>query len=1700
MDPALQDMLLGDQEESLEALMRLRDPRRVPEAVRVVAQLGEIVSIRLARGKIKEVYADQRVESLKAPRYVNLSSGPMLATENISKDSLSYPSRPSRRGGLGHFPYTGKGVTVGIADWGIDVSHPNFIDSEGNTRFIALWDQAAPYDGVNKYGYGHIHNQEDIQEALDSDYPFELMGYHPSRGIWQETGAHGTHVLDIAAGNGRVGEAGFASEANLIAVHLSTGLIGEGLSLGDSVRVFEALDFLTQTRPYQPLVINLSVGNHGDAHLGKTLIEQGIDYLLAERSDRAIVQSTGNYYGARAHSSGKLPQNGRHRLYWLVDRADVTRNELEVFYEGTDRIEARLYPPEQSNYFSSVPQNNCEITDSHGRLIGKIYHRLNEPNSGKNHIDIFLYPEAPPGEWTLELHGLAIHNGSYHAWIERDGGCRSCQSRFALENVDPQTTTGTICNGFYSIAVGAYDPYKEGYPIAPFSSSGPTADGRQKPDLLAPGVRILAAKSASLKEDRSSGALTYKTGTSMAAPHVAGYLAMKLEENPNLFLDSHRLSHIPISPHSTSKGTTSHRMGRGRFSPHIESLTYNPNRKNSFNSYLMENSASSILLQTLENHGQSLDAAQYELLNEQIHELFQNPKAVEKLPLFSLIGRPGQRLSEPLKEGDILLHMGEGKHIFQFGIMESEEKGWEESFFQNESIWARVFPSEQSSNFLETAQRRKITKTGGYLPYSQAVLRYESLLPNTPHTDNLEDLKQATLNARNLKRNAGSNQISRLYAQVSQKTGLRHPGLPNNPLVGVQNDMLLAAYNAHHFHGAISPPHVLLAIWVKEGGAQNHGALKADGAAGINASNASRAKSIFRSMLYYEEMGMDLFLDFIPQRGTDNKPRAFDNTGAPKHQRAFEAQIERLVQEGFLSRNISADIDSHLNAQGLGNGRFKIVPTNHFYIYSLLLMDALFRDFEAQAKGIMGISSQPDLGMSYLCWNMGAGKFRTFFNSMEGHRQKPQNQVDGKTLSLLDWTFGTKPREGEWAGPRENAIKLRFFAQVFEVVFSGTAPAPPTPTLPTPPSPTEDYPHYLESGTSPDWPRFKQILAKVAKDEESLWTKSDGKKRIEKELVVRPYLEKYWKPLLPTNYVNQAKKSSEPGARAPWSAAFISWCLLEAQRLARGEFGQKFSVKNYGFQKAQKHIVYIVKALRNREAVDTNTHFWLYRPQNDPLNPSIEVGDLVCLNRSSSGHSYENLRSTYWDDALNKPSSIKPYGVSHCDIVVEKKELYEKPDKSDKKTYLITVGGNVPMLEEKPSNTFKINDRGTVGKKYFELDGNGQISKLYFMKVDASGKILQKKLYADPPNVFAILKIRTPTDITAPSTPSENLRQKNKEILSRFVDRYSHIVFSDSQEINEFFDRFSPYEGFCEWFQQKISQKGFWRGRGIPKKNFEATKANFNRVWDHIPLMFYGNHAPAQINILQFLALVSIMINETGRFVPISEFGSLDHMFNRIPQKGKKKPKQSYNTHASNRSAYELFRNQGFLEAHKDLPLYNRVRNTTNTMWDGDSYPTGFPVDPNQAGIIAEADFYKFRGRGLIQTTLRGNYTRLIRFIRSYRGSDPTIIKYRERWAGERNIQQIASKSRNSDWDELFMTPNGVFAYLAVYVFQHRRNDFLELSKDKDILMGTGPGSLYYVGWRVAGNKSYGRKLKNRVIQMLEQILNEPPTPPVAYA
>lgn len=648
MDPALAELLRGEEaagDRVVEAIIRLHRPGPVPE-VRLVARFGLIATCRLPLGAIASVREHPNVASLKAPR--GLGPEPENPAAGSAPDSpaarqLPAPLPADRRRPAG-LELTGAGVVVGAVDWGMDVAHPDFRAADGSTRLLALWDQRDGSDEPpDPYGYGVVHTRERIDQALGSGRPYDELGYHPAisdRG----NGSHGTHVLDIAAGNGRAGgPCGVAPESDLVFVHMADRNTGGEATLGDSVRLLEAVDFIARVAGTRPWVLNLSVGRCGGQHDGTTLVELALDELLAAAPGRFIVQSTGNYYRARTHASGTLRPGERRVLTFDVAPKDLTPNELEIWYPGDDELAVRVDPPGARG--PVVPlgdQSDLVVT---GRPAGRVYHRAQDPNNGDNHVDAFLLPHA--GRWRVTLEARRIHSGRFHAWLERDDVCPPCQARFVT--ADTACTTGTIANGHLPLVVGAYDAHSPDRPAAVFSSAGPTRDGRGKPDLAAPGVRVLAARSTRAGAQDGAGELVRKSGTSMATPHVTGAIALCLQADPGLTVREIRA--LVLDTARPARDDATRRFGRGyldipRLVAAARARRPAPDTKDA--DMDAEFAAMPLAL---------APARAYREL------LYQPAGPVAGLldRIFEVLGRPGQRLADAPRPGDVVLTVTLGR-------------------------------------------------------------------------------------------------------------------------------------------------------------------------------------------------------------------------------------------------------------------------------------------------------------------------------------------------------------------------------------------------------------------------------------------------------------------------------------------------------------------------------------------------------------------------------------------------------------------------------------------------------------------------------------------------------------------------------------------------------------------------------------------------------------------------------------------------------------------------------------------------------------------------------------------------------------------------------------------------------------------------------------------------------------------------------
>ncbi|WP_258566168.1 S8 family serine peptidase [Streptomyces parvulus] len=130
---------------------------------------------------------------------------------------------------------------------------------------------------------------------------------------------------------------------------------------------------------------------------------------------------------------------------------------------------------------------------------------------------------------------------------------------------------GNTGNGPYSVTapgtadaaltVGAVDSADR---LAPFSAAGPrTNDDGLKPDLTAPGVDVPAARSQYMN-DGGEGYYRSDSGTSMAAPHVAGAAVLLAQKHPEW--TGQRIKDALMSTSVPTPDQSAYRAGTGRLS------------------------------------------------------------------------------------------------------------------------------------------------------------------------------------------------------------------------------------------------------------------------------------------------------------------------------------------------------------------------------------------------------------------------------------------------------------------------------------------------------------------------------------------------------------------------------------------------------------------------------------------------------------------------------------------------------------------------------------------------------------------------------------------------------------------------------------------------------------------------------------------------------------------------------------------------------------------------------------------------------------------------------------------------------------------------------------------------------------------------------------------------------------------------------
>jgi hypothetical protein len=180
-----------------------------------------------------------------------------------------------------------------------------------------------------------------------------------------------------------------------------------------------------------------------------------------------------------------------------------------------------------------------------------------------------LTAPASSGTWKINLRNVGGVPATFDAWIARDdvgrgGGRRQQQSRFDPDHADPCVTVADLATGKLAICVGAHNAATG--EMCGYSASGPTRDQRAKPDVCAPGEEDAAGRGILCASSRSAQP-SRMNGTSAAAPHVAGLVALLLQYNRDM--NGHALTADEIRTKIIAGATAGQLLNPPPFRKHI---------------------------------------------------------------------------------------------------------------------------------------------------------------------------------------------------------------------------------------------------------------------------------------------------------------------------------------------------------------------------------------------------------------------------------------------------------------------------------------------------------------------------------------------------------------------------------------------------------------------------------------------------------------------------------------------------------------------------------------------------------------------------------------------------------------------------------------------------------------------------------------------------------------------------------------------------------------------------------------------------------------------------------------------------------------------------------------------------------------------------------------------------------------------------
>ena len=527
---------------------------------KVYARLGDICIVTIPKDRLAELAQSEQVLRIEASPSAQATMDEVPGQVN---------ALPVYQQTAQHEAFTGRGVVVGVMDIGFDLSHPNFFNDATLSRYRiqTFWDQVAPCEDTSHFPVGKAYAT-----------PAEVL----AKGCATDgkTQAHGTHTTGIAAGSGYdTPYRGIAYESDIALVANAVTEDTVYIDKQDYYKYTSATDALGfkflfdyAERVGKPCVVSFSEGYTPYMDDDDVLYDEFLQRLTGP--GRILVASAGNeslnatYLEKPQGTSeaGAFVQVYKKQAVYrlLTDGTPTLTLSHYADLQQEDRRLTMLMNHEgwekgvlRDTLFIGDDTLAVSITAYTSTLISErtMYMMTLTSNRNVNELgDIALIVAG--SDCSAEVFG-----SSSFLLGSRDADPRWNAAQRGHNILAPGSLTAPICVGSTSHRLEYVNANGETmrYPHnskpgewSPFSSMGPTMDGRLKPDISAPGNYVFSSWSSYYLEEQPEETwynVAYseanqrrypwasQLGTSMSTPVVAGAIALWLEANPTLTRD-----------------------------------------------------------------------------------------------------------------------------------------------------------------------------------------------------------------------------------------------------------------------------------------------------------------------------------------------------------------------------------------------------------------------------------------------------------------------------------------------------------------------------------------------------------------------------------------------------------------------------------------------------------------------------------------------------------------------------------------------------------------------------------------------------------------------------------------------------------------------------------------------------------------------------------------------------------------------------------------------------------------------------------------------------------------------------------------------------------------------------------------------------------------------------------------------------------